>query len=685
MAEIDDLYRALEKADAAGNADDAREIAGHIRALESAALADRTPAAPAAAEQPAQAQPRGSKGFFESGGGLEAGLVNAGEAATFGALGPVAAFIASTASKFGNGQPLTYAQARQRQLDYEAELNAENPISATAGSLAGSLAGGLGLVKGGLAAARGVGGAVGGAVERAIASGTPRAGAGIGENALRLAKGGAASGAATSAAEQGVKAAEAGLSDVDMRSDAPVSDALASAAIGGIAGPVVGGAAALAGRGAAKVRDLVTGNELGGGWRYLARKLGVEPDDLQTALNDYSRLTGGQRASLAQVMDMKQQGVLADIASAKPSAGVSFRRAADEATEALPDQTRDLLRGTTGIPRNAEEMGMATRAPADRFMADVRQRGDSISLTRQEAKALGTPDFIAATRDLPPELRSRVAQALNGQGDLSTHELDIIRQHVGAWADTTPGARNAAAPIRQQLEALAERSSPGYMGQTVRATEAGKLREEGFAAGQRLESNTGVSGATMRGGPELEGYGEGVARRTFDTAGQGSQGAGRALDELSSGRNMQDALSSAYGTQTADELVQGARALRSGQQALENVAPRSIGAGDGDSSAADLAAAGVAAAHGSYASKMFRAVKAVGSARISDQAAGRIADMLTSSNPRQIDAALQAMRRAGADDQAIATLQGHAARLAGNRAAVRDEPLVVTVRKRAGR
>lgn len=672
MAEIDDLYRALEKADAAGNTDDAREIAGHIRALEG----QRANAAPAPAGAPKEPPSRM----------LEAATVGAADAATFGALSPVAAFLASTASKFGNN-PISYAQARQQQADYMRQLEEENWWSYNAGKVGGSLVGGLGLAKGAVAGAKalagagGVAGKAGQAASAALDYAAPQAGAGVVENAKRLAVAGAGAGAGANLAEQGVKNVEAAVSDVDERPDDAGWDLAKSAATGVVAGPIAGAAIAGIGKAAVKARDLATGDKLGGGWRFLARKLGVEPDDLQAALTDYSKLTGGQRASMAQVMDMKQQGVLADIASSKPSAGMAFRRAADEATEALPDQTRGLLRGTTGAPRNAAEMEMGTRAPADRFMVGVRQRGDSITLSRYEARKLGTPDFIAATRDLPPELRSRVAQALNRKGDLSTHELDIIRQHVGAWADTTPGARDAAAPIRQQLEALAQRSSPGYTAQTVRATEAGKLREEGFAAGQRLESNTGVSGATMREGPELEGYGEGVARRAWDTAGAGPQGAGKALDELSGSTNMQDALSSAYGRQATDKLVQGARALRSGQQALENVAPRRI-TGDTDSTAADLAAAGVAAAHGSYASKMFRAVKAVGSARISDQAAGRIADMLTSTNPRQIDAALQALRRAGADDAAITALQGQAARVAGNRSGRDDTPLIVNVRKR---
>ena len=48
MAEIDDLYSALEKADATGNAGDAREIAGMIRQMEAGSAKPAPAAAPSA-------------------------------------------------------------------------------------------------------------------------------------------------------------------------------------------------------------------------------------------------------------------------------------------------------------------------------------------------------------------------------------------------------------------------------------------------------------------------------------------------------------------------------------------------------------------------------------------------------------------------------------------------------------
>lgn len=667
MAEIDDLYSALEKADAAGNAGDAREIAGMIRAMEGQSAPAAAAPAPAARDT-SNDRP------------LTTALVNAGDAISFGAMGPVAAYIASGASRL-TGNPISYEEARRRQQAHMAELNAENPTAALIGSIGGSVGGGLGLAK---LAAKALPGAV-----RAV---TPQVADSIAKKAGRLAAGGAIAGAGSNALETGVDMAEAAATGgaVDTTSKNPVSDAIVAGGLGAVAGPVVGGLVGAAARGVPKVRDLVTGNELGGGWRYLARKLDVEPGTLRGALDDYSRLTGGQRASIAQVMDMKQQGVLAELARDNPAAGVAFRQAAEEGAEALPGQVRDQVRRTVGAPRSAPEMDMATKAPADRFMADVRQRGDSTFLTTADQQALRRPDFIAATRDLPPELRSRVAAAVQGADELTTSEIDIVRRHIADWGKASAGNKGTALQMQRTLEDIAERTSPGYKAETIRSTEAGRLREEGFAAGRKLEDNTGVMGGTIRQGPTLEGYGEGVARRVWDSAGAGPKGAMSAVDEVATGRNMQDALQSAYGTGAADELVGGARALRGGQRSLETIAPGRVGAspsaGEEARGLTDVVGGGVAAVAGHPVS-MTRQIMRMLPGGLSERVAGRLADDLVSTDPRRVAQAVANLRRGGADNAMIAEVQSLAARVAGDRVDLRQErrvPLQVTVRKRAG-
>ena len=665
MAEIDDLYSALEKADAAGNAGDAREIAGMIRQMEAGSAKPAPAAAPAA---PAASSEGGGVGDMAT-----AALAHAGDALTFGAMGPVAAYIAAGASRL-TGNPISYTEARRRQQAEMERLSRENPWSAGIGTVAGSVVGGLGLAK---LAAKAVPGAV-----RAV---TPQVGDSVVKVAGRLAAGGAAAGAGSSLAETGVDIAERELGGADTVSKNPISDAIVAGGIGGVAGPVVGGAAGLARRGASKVRDMVTGNELGGGWRYLARKLDIEPDALRGALDDYSRLTGGQRASIAQVMDMKQQGVLAELARDNPAAGVAFRQAAEEGAEALPGQVRDQVRRTVGAPRSQPEMEMATRAPADRFMAQARgldpatghqvSTPDSTFLTSAERQYLRRPDFIAATRDLPPELRSRLAGALQRQEKLSTSEVDLIRRHVAEWGDAGPANKGPAQAFQNTLTNIAERASPGYRATTIEATAAGKLREEGFTAGRNLEDNTGVMGGAIRQGEELAGYGEGVARRIWDGAGRGPRGAVAAADEVASGRNMQDALQSAYGGQ-ADELVEGARALAKGQRSLESISPGRVGASPSASEeargVADIGAASAAVIAGHPASMAHRLARLMPGG-ISEKVAGRLADDLVSTDPRRVAQAVANLRRGGMANRAIAEVQSLAARVAGDRSDIRQE------------
>lgn len=661
MAEIDDLYSALEKADAAGNAGDAREIAGMIRQMESSTRAPKS-AEPA----PAQSGPRNAQGEVipDVSDSATAAITHAGDALTFGAMGPIAAYIAAGASRL-TGNPISYTEARRRQQAEMERLARENPGSALAGTIAGSIAGGLGIAK----AAKAV-------LPSAAAAVTPQAGDSVAKVAGRLALGGAAAGAGSNALETGVDIAERELGGADTVSKNPINDAITAGVIGLAAGPVVGGAVGLARRGVGKVRDMVTGNELGGGWRYLARKLDIEPDTLRGALDDYSRLTGGQRASIAQVMDMKQQGVLAELARDNPAAGVAFRQAAEEGAEALPGQVRDQVRRTVGAPRSQPEMEMATRQPADRFMADVRQRGDSTFLTRGDIQALRRPDFIAATRDLPPELRSRVAGALQGSDELTTSELDLLRRHVAQWGDAGPANKGPAQELQTRLTDIAERTSPGYRAETIRATEAGKLREEGFTAGRNLEDNTGVMGGAIRQGEELAGYGEGVARRIWDGAGRGPRGAASAADEVASGRNMQDALDSAYGAGPTQELVEGARALSKGQRSLETISPGRVGASPSASEeargVADIGAAVAATTAGGPASMAHRIARLLPGG-VSERVAGRLADDLVSTDPRRVAQAVANLRRGGMDNRAIAEVQSLAARVAGDRSDIRQE------------
>ncbi len=658
MAEIDDLYSALEKADAAGNAGDAREIAGMIRQMESSTRAPKADARPA--ERNAQGQVIEDLDRSRPG---EALLTNAAEALSFGAAGPIAAYIAAGASRL-TGNPISYKQARANQIAHQEALNRENPGMALTGTIAGSLVGGLGIAK-----------AVKAVAPRVVAAVTPQAGDSVAKVAGRLAAGGAAAGAGSNLAETGVDVAERELTGVDTVSKNPISDAIVAGGIGGVAGPVVGGAVGLARRGASKVRDMVTGNELGGGWRYLARKLDIEPDTLRGALDDYSRLTGGQRASIAQVMDMKQQGVLAELARDNPAAGVAFRQAAEEGAEALPGQVRDQVRRTVGAPRSQPEMELATAQPGNQFRAS-RAMENTTFLTQGDIQALRRPDFIAATRDLPPELRGRVAGALQGREELSVNELDLLRRHIADWGDAGAANKGPSQALQTRLTDIAERTSPGYRAEIIAATRAGKLREEGFTAGRNLEDNTGVMGGAIRQGEELAGYGEGVARRIWDGAGRGPRGAASAADEVASGRNMQDALDSAYGAGPTQELVEGARALSKGQRSLETISPGRVGASPSASEEArgiaDIGAAVAATTAGGPASMAHRIARLLPGG-VSERVAGRLADDLVSTDPRRVAQAVANLRRAGMDNRAIAEVQSLAARVAGDRSDIRQE------------
>jgi hypothetical protein len=372
------------------------------------------------------------------------------------------------------------------------------------------------------------------------------------------------------------------------------------------------------------------------------------------------------------------------MAATRHRAGAVFREAADEANEKLPGQVRDQIRQTVGAPRSTPEMEMATKAPGDRFMNNARDNGHDIFIDANTRANLNRPDFRDATRDLPSELRQKLAYAMDGNMKLTTSEIDIIRQQVRDWGDAAVGNKGSAQEIQRELTNLANRSSPGYELNTVRAHESGKLREEGFADGLALKPNTGVMGGTIRENEALAGYGEGVARRAWDKAGSGTNGARQALDEIGESKNMQDALASAYGHGATDDLVQGARALRSGQKALDTIAPQRVGSDtlDAAKSFGDAAGAVVATTHGSNASMASRLIQMLPGG-MSEKTAERMAKMLV--DPETARQGVANLRRAGASNEQIAELTALGARVGGDRIDIARErrvPLEVTVRPR---
>lgn len=702
MAEIDDLYDALAKADKAGNTEDAYKLADHIRSLEGAPKA-----APAAAPKAAPKAPSGDGGYLDMAGTT---LRNAADSATFGAINPMAAFIASGLSRVIPGvQSMSYAEARQRMQQQQQEANNRNPGSALVGQIGGSLVGGLGLAKGAMAASRAIGGTTAALAEGAASTMMPQAAEGVGRTVGRMALGGAAGGVAEGLAQEGVRATEAGVNkvigdgDVDLRSSTPISDTFGNAAGGALGGAAFGAVAKPVGNaimGAVNTGRKVLGSPdyLPQGFKLMARKLGIDPDTMSAARNEYRNLSYGQEPSIAQIMDMRQQGVLRDIAAGRAKTSQTFADAADDGANALPGQVRGLVDDVIGRPRTASELEGVRDAPAKAFMDPIRESNASSMIRRNEFNGLMRDRFFSrvlrsdnpnVARDFA-KLQEQFGENPNWTGirnGMSTDTLDRMRS---VFANPSRPWSRAELPDAQrivgQLERIIERTHPGYKASVVDDYAAGARRLEGFEDGRALKTPTDSNGASIRTGEAQEGYGEGVASHIYESAGK-REGALRAAESISA-PNMQEALGSAYGAPVAQDLGRGAQVLARGQRSLEAIAPSRI-AGDvaehGNEAAVDAGAAVVKGAlgHGLGATySATRAIKGSLSSKIPDEAVDRIAKMMVSRDPNTIAQAERLLRRAGADDEIVNTIRQAAIAGGGAYGGGNSEPLVVNVRPR---
>lgn len=708
MASREQLLQALDKADAAGATDDARDIAAMIRQMDV-----QSPRAPAEGRPGGQAQPEVidlENSPDRSGAGLEAFGAHALDAATLGVDRPVIAFLRSIAT----GRP--YKEERANQQAYMEGLQRESPLSAGAGSLVGAVGAGgvagLGLRAGARAAEA--------AGQQVLARGLSAAGdlygtvagpdAGLKRKALAIGTAGAVGGAVQNAGEQAVQQAEGALTDYDPTQGRGFSVGNVAQAAGYGAATGVGAGAAI--KSAGWAANKVPQEWIGGPWRLLAKKLGITPQQMAEFQEDVRGATG-RAPNLPLLMSARQQGVFRDLGASKPSAGEAFADAARAGERALPEEARSAIREELGaVPRTADELSAATARPADEFMSaqvqrpgrqsdfnspTVAQETVPVTLSRRDAALLNDPNARDLMRALPPELRSRINGAADdlananvaGTRRLSLRDLDDARRLMRDEAERR-GWSGVAHDLNDRWATIGDRAAPGYRENVLTQYERGALREEGATAGRGLSEApmSRTRPAVAEGLPErqaamLEGRGEGAARRAYDAADRAPR---RALDELAGSQDMQGALSAAYGAEAAGRLSARAERLRSGQQALDEIAPRRITPEDDTGAEAGAAAArGVLkAVTGHKLGAVHEAGRVVANAfggGISDRAAGRIAAMLVSRDPAVVAQGVKNLRRAGLANAAIGRLQASLAKGAAYRAgAEKDEPLRIDVR-----
>lgn len=668
MATREQLYEAGRRAHEAGNFDDARAIADLIHQMDAS---DGPAAGKLRADTPLQ-KAKSDTEFGVSAPSLDDALAfgaHAAEGVSLGAALPVTAFVRSTLP----GETRGYAQIRDDMQAEKERMARESPVASTLGGVAGSVA------LGGLAGA-GLRAAAPALASRALPYLMPGRGDGVGKAALKLAAGGALGGGATSLGETGVDMAEAALGGKDTVSKTPLEDAAVATGLGAGGGAVLG--AAMHGVGSSVARGL--GDELSSGWRYLAKKFNVDPGTLQTALHSYEMETG-RKGSVAAITNMHQQGVLSDIAANSSSAGASFRAAAREGAEDMPAAARGLVERHVGVPSTVAEREIARDAPVKEFMDPVRDANVRVPISQTDLDLLSSRGVM---RSLSDDMQLRVRglhDADPAVRDLHIDDVDNMRRGLNATADrveaTQPDAARSLRATAQRLGQRADEAAPGYDAITLRGYGAANEAVAAAKAGRALDADY-----IGRPGADARAYGEGAARGVYDAARGTPQQARGALTKLSTADDLQEALHGAYAPGQVEGLQRGARALRRGQEALETIAPGRVTTerplGSTASEAADVGAAVVGAVHGSKAGLLHRLTTMV-PAGMSDTTAGKLADMLTSRNPRVVGQAIEALRRGGAAEEAIRDAQRRAAFVGGDRSDPRRDRKATPTRYRA--
>lgn len=434
------LVDALTKADAAGDAASAQQLANMIKQSRAAGVQDAQQPAPSTPQQRAFAagQQRGAQvsgpGFLGTVQSTAQGIANA---ATFGN-----ADVVDAAARYA-GQRLTgvknpddfstdlaYVHGAQQQT------TANHPYANLAGNVLGAAAPGAALAKGVIGATRLTG-------TLALKAAQPVA------NALRLAGEGAIGGGAYSAIAGGSQGAK-DTGTVAGTAEGAVTGGGEGALAGGVAGPVLAGVA----KGTVSAFDALTpASQRAIG--VLAGKIGMDAKSLAQTMADF-RTSTGHAPTIADVMNAKNVANAAPLIADHQSSAASMLEARDAKAAALPQQMQSGIEagGTTPTPLAATptlatarvgDLKIAQNAQMNQTMGD-RSRPQAlanqpVAVSPQEQVVLNSPLVHLAVRN-DPILRQRL-------GDMND-EIGARGQSASMTVDDFDRLRNALRSMQTQ-------------------------------------------------------------------------------------------------------------------------------------------------------------------------------------------------------------------------------------------
>lgn len=366
---------------------------------------------------------------------LNAILQSFADTASFGLAPKGSAYVAS--KMYG----VPYQDALDAEKQYQSQLAADHPYANAIGTIGGMFGNPVGDVGGATRLAR------------------------MGRNALL----GGATGAANEVAEGGGVGAPTAM--------AAGVGALTGAAAGPV-GEYVGGKLQVAGNAALRGIDRLSGGRLGAGtpnlnaWRTVAKKVGIEPEELFRRFGDYTNATQGRPPALAQLLTPDEAQKLRSVASKAPELG---------------QQIRAYSRSVAGTDASADEIESVTRRTMDKVMSAPGRNGLPMRDQPVEipASLMSDPDFLdslrhASSKPIMRQLQASEAQL--GRPVLPLKQADALRQTLNDLHMSSPSGRYNT--VREQLVSDLDRQLPGY-GSVIRNFGEGMQAGGGFRAAMR--------------------------------------------------------------------------------------------------------------------------------------------------------------------------------------------------------
>lgn len=603
-------------------------------------------AAPAAAPQQQQApqqaqQPQGNQPpsmMDEAGSMLWTALHSATDAATFGLADKASAGLATLISPM-TGKQMSYDEAYQKIQANNQRNAAANPVSAAAGNIAGTVLGAGKLAKV-ASAIPGVAGVVDALAPVAKSPVT---------NVLKSAvTGGAAAGGYTA------------VDNLARTGSVNPDDVLINTATGAALGPAVTKI------GTALAKGVVSSSTKA--MQLLADKLGETPDVLQNAYNNFAAATG-RVPTMAELVGMKSQGELKQLASNNPIVQQGVNEAADTAASQRPQTLAQTVEDNSGGPaQDINQLTQARKARMTQAMDPIRTQPVTIDDT--QAGLLQDPRVRSAIRR-DPDLRGKVDDTLdeidqNGSStNLTINDMDNIRQSLRGQQTALLNPANSAhnphvaagyGNMADNIADLATGSDPTHpYAQALSQFEQDSNYIKGFKHGAQGKT-IGEAGTpdliNALNEPEGQaGHQAGIVSRVSAQAAASPDSAVRTAAQLANSGGDTAALRQAVGQTNFAKTQAAATAETKGNDALNAITGR-VNPDEESFSGRQAAQTVAAAASHSPAGLMFHAARAIPSfTKQSPAVQQQIVKYLA--NPNMTQQGINLLRKAGARDEEI--------------------------------